>query len=136
MKCADETEIAPSALAEEGTQSDDLMGGIRGAVQNSVTCFYVLVALTAARLLADLKVEKAKIDGERKKIGADLGQSVALGSCCTLIMKKSYGGSSLRWHCSWTRLRCRTAGSHKAVKEPSESVAGVVTKFARLKEAK
>ena len=93
MKCADESEIAPSALAEEGSQSDDLMGGIRGAVQNSVTCFYVLVALTAARLLADLKVEKAKIDGARR-LGLTLGPSVTLGSCSTLIMKKSYGDCS------------------------------------------
>jgi hypothetical protein len=40
---------------------------------------YILVALTAARLLADLKVEKVKIDGERKKVKADLGPVRCIG---------------------------------------------------------
>jgi len=59
-----------------------------------------------AKTLAELKVERAGIDGERRMVEADLGRSDTSSQYSAPTARRRCGGSSLSWRCCSTRRRC------------------------------
>ncbi len=85
--------MSTSSISKLRSADDDRRQTKRNSLADKLT--------VEANTLADLKVEKAKFDGDKKVVEAELARSAIWRRCLAPTTRRSSDGSFSSWHYCW-----------------------------------